>query len=137
MKEILDNKKKFIYNSTIRSIFNKVYKKYPNNSFLASGYSRQNNIRNYTYKEVKKLIDQNILFFKDCSMNIGDRVAIMIGNNPEYFILKLSINNFGLSCVPINNELSSREIKFILENANPKYLIIDSKNSLVKKKFFR
>ena len=60
-------------------------------------------------------------------MNIGDRVAIMIGNNPEYFILKLSINNFGLSCVPINNELSSREIKFILENANPKYLIIDSK----------
>ena len=137
MKEILDNKKKFIHNSTIRSIFNKVYKKYPNNSFLASGYSGQNNIRNYTYKEVKKLIDQNILFFKDCSMNIGDRVAIMIGNNPEYFILKLSINNFGLSCVPINNELSSREIKFILENANPKYLIIDSKNSLVKKKIFQ
>ena len=33
---MLNKNKKYIYNSTIRSIFNNVYKKYPNNIFLSS-----------------------------------------------------------------------------------------------------
>ena len=54
---------------------------------------------------------------------MGDRIAVMVGNSPEFFILKLSLNYFGLSCVPINMELSTKEIIFILNNSNSKYII--------------
>ncbi len=116
--------KKYIYNSTIRSLFNKIYNKYPKNIFLInSGFLNNGTIKEYTYESVKKHISKNISFFKKNNFFIGDRIAIMVGNSAEYFILKLSLNYYGLSCVPINMELTTNEIIFILNNSNSKYLI--------------
>ena len=52
----------------------------------------------------------------------------MVGNSPEYFILKLSLNYNGLSCVPINMELSINEIQYILNNSSSSYIICLKKN---------
>ena len=126
---MLKKENKYIYNSTIRSVFNKIYKKYPDNIFLASESCSFNNIsREYSFKDVKKHIKNNIFFFKKCELSTGDRIAVVVGNNPEYFILKLSLNYFGLSCIPINNELSAKEIYFIIKNADPKYIIFSLNN---------
>ncbi len=132
---MLNINKKYIHNSTIRSIFNKVCKNYPDNIFLSSGsFEKNNSIRMYTFKEVKKHINKNISFLEKCNLVIGDRVSVMVGNNPEYFILKLSLNYFGLSCIPLNNELSSKEINFILKNSEPRYIIFSSSNENIIKK---
>lgn len=127
--------KKFIYNNTIKLIFNKIYKKYPKNIFLSnSKISNNGKIKNYTYEDVKKEVTRNVAFFKKNNFHIGDRIAIMVGNTPEYFILKLSLNYYGLSCIPINKELSINEITYILDNSDSKYLVISSNgNSIIKK----
>ena len=119
----------YIYNSTIRSVFNKIYKKYPKNIFLKNSLTSSKEERNaYTYKDVKLLINKNIIFFKTNNFIIGERIAVMIGNTAEYFILKLSLNYYGLSCVPINMELSTKEIQYILSNSNSKYIICLNQN---------
>ncbi len=120
--------KKINNNSTIKTIFNKIYKKEPNNVFLSSGVLTNNKVREYTYKEVKELVNINIRFFKKYNLILGDRVAVMMGNNPEFFIIKLSLNLLGLSCVPINNELTEKEITFILKNSKPRYIICIQKH---------
>ena len=51
---MLNINKKYIYNSTIKSVFNKIYKFYPDNIFLSSGSTIDNNsIKQYSYKVVK------------------------------------------------------------------------------------
>ena len=126
--------KKYIYNSTIRSLFNKICSKYPNNIFLTNNsFLNDGKIKEYTYESVKKYISKNIYFLKKNNFFIGDRIAIMVGNSAEYFILKLSFNYYGLSCVPINMDLSTNEIIFILNNSNSKYLIcLDKKVKHIK-----
>lgn len=132
---MIKSHKKYIYNNDIRLIFNKIYKKYPNNIFLSnSKLSKNGKIKDYTFEDVKKEVTRNVAFFKNNNFYIGDRIAIMVGNTPEYFILKLSLNYYGLSCVPINKELSINEIIYILDNSDSKYLIISrNENSIIKK----
>ena len=137
---MLNNNKKYIYNSTIRSIFNKIYKKYPRNIFLSSSFIiNRKCVREFTFKDVKKHINKNIVFFKENKIYLGARIAVMVGNSPEYFILKLSLNYYGLSCVPINMELSINEIQYILNNSSSSYIIClkkdlnNIKSKLVKK----
>ena len=136
---MLNNNKKYIYNSTIRSIFNNVYKKYPNNIFLSSSFIiNRKCVREFTFKDVKKYINQNIVFFKENKIYLGDRIAVMVGNSPEYFILKLSLNYYGLSCVPINMELSINEIQYILKNSSSRYIICLKKDlNNIKSEFFK
>ena len=96
---MLNNNKKYIYNSTIRSIFNKVCKKYPRNIFLSSSYIiNRNCVREFTFKDVKKHINQNMVFFKENKIYLGDRIVMETHLNILY---KLSLNYYGLSCVPI------------------------------------
>ena len=124
MSLLFKNNKKYIYNSTIKSVFDKICKHYPNNTFLSSAHTGQNKLfRSYTYERVKTIISKNIIFFKKCKLITGNRVAVMIGNNPEFFILKLSLNYIGLSCIPINTELSCKELEYIFIDSAPKYVI--------------
>ncbi len=128
MLEIFKKEKKYLNQSTIKSVFAKIFRKYPNNIFLSSGFiNEQDPGRKYSYKEVHKLININISLFKEYNLKIGDRVAVMVGNNPEFFILKFSLNCAGLSCVPINHELSAHEIKYIFLDASPKFIIFSKK----------
>ena len=47
--------KKYIYNSTIKSLFNKIYRNYPDNVFLTnSSILNKEKRKEYTYKDVKK-----------------------------------------------------------------------------------
>ena len=63
MSLLFDKNKKYIYNSTIKSVFDKVCMHYPNNTFLSSAYTGQNKlVRTYTYEEVKTIISKEIFF---------------------------------------------------------------------------
>ena len=135
MKEIFKKEKNYLNNSTIKSVFDKIYRKYPNNIFLSSGFINEKHPnRKYNFKEVHKLININMSLFKEYNLKIGDRVVVMVGNNPEFFILKLSLNCAGLSCIPLNHELSEYEIKYIFLDSDPKFIIFSQKYEMKIKK---
>lgn len=120
--------KLFSKNNTIDKVFYNAANKYLNRKFLAHPYNN-NKIISYTYRDTKALITKfsNILLTSGISSN--DRVAVMVGNIPEYFIIKLSLNLYGISIVPLNDELKKNELKYILEHSKPK-IIITNKNNL-------
>ena len=125
---MLNTKKNYLKNINIYEVFLKISNKYPNNIFL-SYPSRTSNAKtvNYTYNQVLLQIENFSNYFNSLRLRAKNRVSIMIGNVPEFFILKLALNSMGISCVPINADLSIREINYIINHSNSKLLIADSK----------
>jgi len=56
----------------------------------------------------------------------GDRVAVLIPNQPELVEILLACNLLGAIFVPINTRLAEEEIAYILEDSNPEAFIWDS-----------
>ena len=50
-------------------------------------------------------------------LQVGDRVAIIAKNSPEYIELMFGIWQAGLAAVPVNAKLHGRECGFILEHS--------------------
>jgi long-chain acyl-CoA synthetase len=55
----------------------------------------------------------------------GDRVAILMGNRPEYFELYFACARMGAIAVPLNFKLTPREASQILGHAEPALLVVD------------
>lgn len=56
----------------------------------------------------------------------GDRVAVLIPNQPEFIEILVGCNLLGAIFVPINTRLAEEEIAYILEDSNPVTFIWDS-----------
>lgn len=56
----------------------------------------------------------------------GDRVAVMMGNRPEYYEVFFSIVHLGAIFVPVNPRLSTPEITFLVQDSGAKLLVTES-----------
>jgi len=55
----------------------------------------------------------------------GDGLAILMGNCPEYLFLFYGLPRAGFYSVPVNVALKGDGLKYILENSDVKYLVVD------------
>jgi crotonobetaine/carnitine-CoA ligase len=55
----------------------------------------------------------------------GDGVAIFMGNCPEYLFIFYGMPRCGFYSVPINVALKGEGLRYILENSDVKYLVVD------------
>src|SRR5271154_5441058 len=53
----------------------------------------------------------------------GDRLAILLPNSPEYIELVYACSWLGVTAVPINVRLSSREIDNVLADSRPRGIV--------------
>ena len=119
--------KQFIENKTIKDISDISFSKFSDNDFLCSPSNKSNTkVRNYSYSNVKNLLLKYTSYFKSLNLKHSERVSVIVGNIPEYFIIKLSLNYIGLSCVPLNNELTLDEIAFIVKHSESKLIIANN-----------
>ena len=119
--------KQFIENKTIKDISDISFSKFSDNDFLCSPSNKSNTkVRNYSYSDVKNLLLKYTSYFKSLNLKHSERVSVIVGNIPEYFIIKLSLNYIGLSCVPLNNELTLDEIAFIVKHSESKLIIANN-----------
>ena len=58
-------------------------------------------------------------------LQTGDRVALWLGNCPQYLELLYGIWHAGLVAVPINHKLHPREVAFIVEDSAASVLFVD------------
>jgi fatty-acyl-CoA synthase len=56
---------------------------------------------------------------------VGDSIAMLIGNRPEFFTIAWSAQRSGLYYVPISPRLTATEIAYILGDCRPKALFVD------------
>ncbi|WP_088042641.1 long-chain-fatty-acid--CoA ligase [Bacillus sp. EAC] len=79
-----------------------------------------------TYQELDVMVDKVAAGLYENGIGKGDRVALVLGNCPEFVIAYYGILRTGASVVPINPIFTPREITYILSNSKAKAVIASS-----------
>ncbi|MFT5654900.1 MAG: acyl-CoA synthetase (AMP-forming)/AMP-acid ligase II, partial [Arenicella sp.] len=56
--------------------------------------------------------------YRDTGLRVGDRVAILLQNKPEFFAHWFALNGLGVCVVPVNSELMIDEVSYLLEHSD-------------------
>ena len=109
-----------IYN--FRNLVNLSARKFKKRDFLICADSKQNNL---SFENTKKFVDQFDLFLSKNSIEFKDKILVIMHNSNLLTLLFLSIiSNFRIF-VPINPKASLSEVKYIINQTNPKLFICD------------
>ena len=81
----------------------------------------------YTYRSFYERVRAlAVSMTHELSLNVEDRVAIVMPNHPEYLIIRYAAWFAGLSVVPINAKLHVREIHYMLDHSGSKVCFVSS-----------
>jgi len=76
-----------------------------------------------SWAELNARVDRLTNALQAAGLERGDRVAILLGNSPEYFELYFACARGGFLAVPVNYRLTADEAGQILAHADPKILV--------------
>jgi long-chain acyl-CoA synthetase len=93
----------------------------------------EGNWKEFSYRYLLNEIDKVTAFFMQNGLQHGDRVAIMLENCPEYYIIDQSLQKLGLVNVSIYPTLTPEETKFIINDSGSRMLFVG--NPFLLKKF--
>jgi crotonobetaine/carnitine-CoA ligase len=68
---------------------------------------------------IGKLVDQ----YRQAGYGPGHRVALLLENRADHIVHKIALNSVGASCVPINADLRASEIGYLIEHAEPEFVL--------------
>ncbi|MHA6739126.1 acyl-CoA synthetase [Rhodococcus erythropolis] len=80
----------------------------------------------YTYGELQQRIDRVAAGLHSFGVARGDRVAFLGANQPAFFETLLATARIGAVFVPLNTRLTGPELAFIIGDATPRVLVVDS-----------
>lgn len=89
--------------------------------------------REYSYREVLENVQKLCAWFMDQRLEKGDRVAIVVENCPEYYMIDQALQKLGLINVSIYPTLTPDETAFVLNDSGSKILFCG--NHFLLKKF--
>src|SRR6266853_708222 len=61
---------------------------------------------------------------------VGDRLALLLPNGPDYIELMYACSMLGVIAVPLNTRLSTKEIELVLEDARPRGIVRHSSRAV-------
>ena len=76
------------------------------------------NQKTYTYDEIRSLSRRFAAGLVGSGFGAGDHIGIILGNYPEFAIVKFAIAYMGAVAVPINYLLRREELRYIIEQAD-------------------
>lgn len=80
-----------------------------------------------TYREFKQKLDEVVKFLKSSAITVGDKVAILSENQPNWGIAYFAITSMGAVAVPIMTEFHSAEVHHILRHSESKAIFVSAK----------
>ena len=93
----------------------------------------------FTYSEFKTIVDKAIIFLIQNDLKKNDKICLVFHNSPEFLILYFAGLALGLTIVPINPDLATREITYIVDNSQAKAIFfgdkLESKINAISKNF--
>ena len=90
---------------------------YPERTAIASGGTRS------TFRELNDRVASIAAALSKHGFGVGDRLAILLPNEPEYIELVYACSWLGVIAVPLNARFSAAEIDRVLADASPRGLI--------------
>ncbi|MBO9129444.1 long-chain-fatty-acid--CoA ligase [Bacillus sp. 165] len=82
--------------------------------------------QNITYAELDHMVDCAAFGLSAAGIRKGDKVALLLGNCPEFVVAYYGILRAGAAVVPINPAYTAGEISYILLNSQAKAVIAHS-----------
>ncbi len=123
---------KINYNNIRELLYEKV-KARPDEIFLIC--PGENTVE-FTYIELKSLIKNTYNIFRSLELKTRDRVSLIFHNSPEFVALYFSALCFGLTAVPINPDITSKEMRYIINDSKSKAIfysnVLESKIKNIK-----
>ncbi|HRK19328.1 MAG TPA: AMP-binding protein [Hyphomicrobiaceae bacterium] len=77
----------------------------------------------HSYEAVLKYVRARADAYAAAGIGQGDRVALLIGNRPEFFVEFLALNALGAGIVPLNPDLRRDEIQYVLEHSEARLAV--------------
>src|SRR5262245_1844363 len=90
---------------------------FPDRTALASGGMH------LTFRELHDRVGNIAAALKRRGFVAGDRLAILLPNEPDYILLVYSCSWLGVIAVPLNTRLAATEIDHILADASPRGIV--------------
>src|SRR6266567_7131310 len=90
---------------------------FPDRTALASDGTRS------TFRELHDRVGRIAAALTKHGFKVGDRLALLLPNEPDYIALVYACAWLGIIAVPLNTRLSVKEIDGILDDAKPRGLI--------------
>ena len=78
-----------------------------------------------TWGELRDRVERLAAALADRGVGFGDRVAVLMGNRPEFMEIVLAANRLGAIGVPVNFRLSGGEVAYILDDCGARILFAD------------
>jgi len=80
------------------------------------------NNEQFTYSEFKIIVDQTSRFLIQSGLKKKDKISLIFHNSSEFLILYFAGLSCGLTIVPINPDLASNEIEYIIKDSDTKHV---------------
>lgn len=77
-----------------------------------------------SYGQLREIVERTAAGLAGLGVGRGDRVALMLGNCPQYFITSMAIWRAGAVQVPINSALRQHETRHILADSGAKVVLV-------------
>lgn len=87
----------------------------------------------YTYGDILEEVNQLCSWFMEIGLEKGDRVAMVVENCPEYYMIDQSLQKLGLVNVSIYPTLTSEETAYIINDSGARVIFVG--NAFLLKKF--
>ena len=81
--------------------------------------------RTTTWGELCERVERLAGALAELGVESGDRVALLMGNRPEFMEIVLAANRLGAIGVPVNFRLSGSEVAYILDDSGAALLFVD------------
>ena len=72
----------------------------------------------FTYAKLKLLIKNTYNIFRKLELKNKDRITLIFHNSPEFLALYFSALCFGLTVVPINPDITPKEMSYIINDSH-------------------
>ncbi|WP_096190259.1 fatty acid--CoA ligase [Evansella halocellulosilytica] len=107
--------------TTIGTLFEQTVQKYPNKEAV---YDVEKGVR-YSYKEWDQQVNKLANALMDAGVMKGDKVSTYLFNTEELATAFFACAKIGAVFNPINFRLESEELKFIIQDAEPKVVLFE------------
>ena len=76
-----------------------------------------------TFRDLHARVEDTARTLLSHGLGVGDRLALLLPNGPDYLELIYACSMLGAIAVPLNTRLSTKEIDLVLEDARPRGMV--------------
>ncbi len=95
----------------------------PNKTFIFSPGVEE---EKFTYFELYKGVVETTHYLTSLGLQQGDRLSVVIPNSPMFLFFYFASLRLGITFVPINPEMASREMLYIIKNSEAKVVLFQA-----------